>query len=567
MTLERNPFRILGVSARHDRRSIVAAAKQQGLVVDERSVREAKSVLLHPMKRITAEVSWLPSLSSDRITELFSMLRANPIRTRHYFKELPELAQANLMVEAIAYLSADVSVEELARWVVSISVTYDSLALESTIDLINSDRRIAGFPLVARSDAVQVALDHRRRHYRQSIQNVLERRSLSSYTHVLTIAVEDTTSGGRQSPLLIDDLIDRFEHHHGSTLEDGIAQIETLCDRVLQAASDRCSLGIVAARVKQLADSVVAWDELAQPGQVSARSRGLRHSSSIQVARMIRRLAVRLHNEYGMSPISSSLIDLQLEVFAEVDVVVEESEEDAKTLRRILGTHPHDTHARPVHTAGTRGVGGARVRGHRTHSVEQPSRTVKRGEPWPPDPTLETLGELVSQQDSRESQQQAPSCGCLVIAAAVAIAVIFALCGSSGKRVAKSSASTTSPSIVQPQSQTRSESAGIQEQALSKHVAPDGVRSLYSRPSVGRGRRLSLSEIRWCLRQDIRLEAIRSVVSLSSYVDRFNELVRDYNARCASYRYRSGSLSKARSDVGAVRDKIEADAIREFGRW
>ncbi len=85
----------------------------------------------------------------------------------------------------------------------------------------------------------------------------------------------------------------------------------------------------------------------------------------------------------------------------------------------------------------------------------------------------------------------------------------------------------------------------------------------YTKPSVGTNNILNVSEIRWCIREGIRIDAMRNVFSSNSGVDKFNSLVNDYNSRCGSYRYRSGAQSRAERDVAPYKTEIQTDAKTE----
>lgn len=85
-------------------------------------------------------------------------------------------------------------------------------------------------------------------------------------------------------------------------------------------------------------------------------------------------------------------------------------------------------------------------------------------------------------------------------------------------------------------------------------------------PPVGTGLVLSQPQIRYCSAESIRLDAAKE--ALNSYndsdVNRFNALVADYNSRCNSFRYRSGSLESARSEVERYRTEYEAEGRKIF---
>jgi peptidoglycan hydrolase-like protein with peptidoglycan-binding domain len=83
------------------------------------------------------------------------------------------------------------------------------------------------------------------------------------------------------------------------------------------------------------------------------------------------------------------------------------------------------------------------------------------------------------------------------------------------------------------------------------------------KPEIGDGSRVfSAGNIRYCLSQDIRLEALRDLVIQNDDVDWFNEMISDINARCSSYRYRERDMSIARSDVAARTSDLQIEGRR-----
>ncbi len=88
----------------------------------------------------------------------------------------------------------------------------------------------------------------------------------------------------------------------------------------------------------------------------------------------------------------------------------------------------------------------------------------------------------------------------------------------------------------------------------------------YVEPPVGTGNLLSVPQIRWCVREGIRIEAIRDVVDNHSEISRFNRKVTNYNNRCGNYSYYRGNLLRAERDVEPYRSQIIAKAIREATR-
>ena len=87
--------------------------------------------------------------------------------------------------------------------------------------------------------------------------------------------------------------------------------------------------------VNQLIQVVKNWDTVAQPIQVSTKSRGLDHDASLHVAGLVRRLAIHLFNEHGKLDLSQQLTNMLQELFAEVVEVAERTAEDASALDGI----------------------------------------------------------------------------------------------------------------------------------------------------------------------------------------------------------------------------------------
>ncbi|MEO8627899.1 MAG: TonB family protein [Betaproteobacteria bacterium] len=88
------------------------------------------------------------------------------------------------------------------------------------------------------------------------------------------------------------------------------------------------------------------------------------------------------------------------------------------------------------------------------------------------------------------------------------------------------------------------------------------------KPPSGKGLVLSESQVRYCLAQIIRIDAVRPVLDPyeKAQVDYFNQVVADYNGRCASYRYRGDTLEREKAPIEANRVKIEIAARTEYGK-
>ncbi|HKJ60737.1 MAG TPA: hypothetical protein VKA94_01900, partial [Hyphomicrobiales bacterium] len=74
------------------------------------------------------------------------------------------------------------------------------------------------------------------------------------------------------------------------------------------------------------------WDRVAQPIQVSAKSRGIVHRQSQEVALKLRSLSVDLNNEHGMLGHTHRITEFLREIFAELPDMVERLDRDSETI-------------------------------------------------------------------------------------------------------------------------------------------------------------------------------------------------------------------------------------------
>ncbi|HHQ4573133.1 TPA: peptidoglycan-binding domain-containing protein [Aeromonas veronii] len=172
-----------------------------------------------------------------------------------------------------------------------------------------------------------------------------------------------------------------------------------------------------------------------------------------------------------------------------------------------------------------------------------------------------------SQQQEAQPKQQQPyqapsppssgsSTGKWVLGIAAVIGVLW-LIGEADK-----SPSSPAPSYTPPAGNT----APTYSAAPAQPQVPS--RPEETRPPVGQDLVFSTAQIRYCLAEDIRMDAAKAVLNnySDSDVDRFNAMVADYNSRCGSFRYRSGALESARRDVEPYRSQLQAEGRSRFAR-
>lgn len=332
--IEKSPFALLEVSTRDDRRKIMEMAEDKSLSMDEAECSKARADLTNPRNRLTAEISWLPGVSPKRAKEFFGTLRDDPDA---FLKQnsIEPLALCNLMASAFELIDENLDSSEWISWILAISETYDQINPDIVLRHINEDRVVSGFPEITSTEQIEKELTSRRGYYNESIKTALDRLPARKILDVVTCVVDTATSSGEEhSPHLIDDLIDKYEIETRGQLQAGAEKIEKLIEGAHQAAhSGESSLLPVISAIEK---SVREWDAIAQPIQLSFKSRGLDHDLSVGLGLKIRNLAVDITNDHGMLEATKRITTLLKEVFAELPEFSARLDDDAEALENLF---------------------------------------------------------------------------------------------------------------------------------------------------------------------------------------------------------------------------------------
>jgi len=334
MDLLQNPFHILTANPRDNSQHIMELADERSLLLDSSECIEARSDLTHPRKRLSAEIAWMPGIGPRRAGEVLSLLESSPTDLLNVDKLTP-IARANLLAAGLARLS-DHNADDVAEWILEIALAFENIGPEELSVIINEERVVSGFPEVTDLSAVEAEIQERRRYYRKVIKSALNNLSAKELVEAVTVAVESATDDGEEhGPILIADLVDAYEAEALGFLEKEEGNIKALVEKLQAAVDAERPDSALAPMVNQLIRVVKNWDTVAQPIQVSAKSRGLDHDASQRVAGLVRGLAIHMFNEHGKLDFSQQLMSMLQEVFAEVGEVVERAAEDVDALDSI----------------------------------------------------------------------------------------------------------------------------------------------------------------------------------------------------------------------------------------
>jgi len=89
------------------------------------------------------------------------------------------------------------------------------------------------------------------------------------------------------------------------------------------------------------------------------------------------------------------------------------------------------------------------------------------------------------------------------------------------------------------------------------------------KPSPGVEQVLSYPQLRYCVAEDIRINAMKAMINEYESVEvaGFNRYVSDFNSRCVSFKYRNGSLESVQTSAAARRMSIEEEGRQRVLSW
>ena len=147
MDILKNPFHILGATTRDNRHRIIELAEERSLLSDADECMAAQGILIHPLKRISAEVAWLPGVDLSTSDEVLKRLDS-PNQNLLNITGLTHIARANLLVSGLSRLP-NLPTSNIVEWILAIAQASEAINSETVCAILNEDRRASGFPEIS----------------------------------------------------------------------------------------------------------------------------------------------------------------------------------------------------------------------------------------------------------------------------------------------------------------------------------------------------------------------------------------------------------------------------------
>ena len=184
--LSDNPFYLLSVSMEDKAENIRRMAAKQALDLPEDMCHTAEKILLDPIKRIDAELSYFPSLA---------LWKRNMLLTEIYFgadKETTDYPQISKYIENESCLTRANAIAMFLNWCVNykrldndivgdLCLAVSEITSSSVIQIVNKNRAVSGFPMITESEILNKKIDDLKKYYQKTINSFFTRQNDMSY--------------------------------------------------------------------------------------------------------------------------------------------------------------------------------------------------------------------------------------------------------------------------------------------------------------------------------------------------------------------------------------------------
>lgn len=334
MELAANPFFILRVGTQHTRQEIIDAAEALALASDDDDYARARAVLTHPRNRIGAEMGWLPGVAPKLALILADRIKKAPQAISEALPKLPPLARCNIAAALLTF--HPVKNVKLAHWLRFIAEAYEEIDIELLTVALNEDRAAAGFSAIPSAESLEGVLAERRAWLAEMMRDALDK--IAEPDAIMTTLVDKVTaSGTKHAPVLIDELLDKYQIEVQKYLDKLNEQIRLVLGTIHAApklALDN-KLSLVEKKVR-------AWGKIARPIQISMYSKGLDDEASKCLAGNLRNAAVVLANEHDLHREAARITALLAQVFKELPLFSQALNEDTSALKEIMSGKERD---------------------------------------------------------------------------------------------------------------------------------------------------------------------------------------------------------------------------------
>ena len=340
--LKDNAFFILDVTTRDDRETIAEAFDEKAAEgeYDETLLHHAQRKLMASKPRLEEELAWFPDIAPQKGRDISKILNTglekNTVEViKKSLAELNDISTANVASYVCMEKKGDI------EFIKAIIAAQAQISADTTQSLINSNRKIAGFPDIDET-LVHQQLDKLRQMWAEAVM-----RQVFQFDHPGNFMVELINSvsnmGDHETKLFLDILMERYESFVVPKLRDYEDRIN---NSIIEIKNDNKQS--IEERIEHLIQELELWDEYAQPSQLVYYERGLDEPRSKKIYNHVRDFSLWLANDANLYQQSLRLSKAAKDIFAELPFVSNRIEEDIIALESLVAESEMEKDAKPL---------------------------------------------------------------------------------------------------------------------------------------------------------------------------------------------------------------------------
>ena len=334
MNLLQNPFNILNVSPRSPRQEIFEQADERSLVMAPEACTTARAILTHPMRRIAAELSWMPGVPPKTARAIVDAIEKKDPEVRAPLNSIHGVAYCNI---AASLMEADFLDPKLVvPMLLLMAKDYDLTYPKDLLEVINGDRMAAGMPEILSVGDLEDSLTARRRYYVAQMMHVLD--GVPDPDLVLTQVLANAQAELNGVPRLLEDLVEAYEVEGNirKYLDQKENLIRNLSLAIRTAVKDSKPKATISAFIVQLEKGLNEWNQVARPIQIVKSNRGSPDEASDRLAGAVRSDFVELANKHGMHEEALKSAKILAEAFESAMSLQDQVAEDVEALGEVI---------------------------------------------------------------------------------------------------------------------------------------------------------------------------------------------------------------------------------------
>lgn len=334
MKFSENPFYVLKVSSTTSKREI--EDRVDDLIFDEpeneKVYREALSILVHPQKRLLAEVAWFCGIdqSVQKLTRMgddgpYILMSLGNKEMKSLLSEGNWLPQVNLLANKMCNST---NIDELFNCLIKIDQLFDLQNTDAIFTAINLTREQAGINAVLNIDALKEALRNRLNEIKVYISTLNIKLNQEDYIFLVNKIAEQRINVDKDFGEFVDFLIEDYTSNTSALIDVEQSNILGLVEKIKNIDDEKLA---------GLHEAVKHFDWIAQPIQLALRFKGLpQHNESENVASSLRLLSLHFNNDLEKPEVAMEISKIISECFSELPHVESLVECDKEALEGII---------------------------------------------------------------------------------------------------------------------------------------------------------------------------------------------------------------------------------------